>query len=1322
MADFFDDVTPDRDIDYSPDIDLEEGEELSDKEIDDILGKETRDNEGMGVVLESDAGEEEPGKTKTKKTSTNRRNFKDQKKKRKNYWEKPGNSEGNYWENSPNGSNENIWDNGSDSYRNDNLWDRGSVDVKEAEHNVWERGTQSDTNFWDRSADVSVSGYEEYEKAALFNRQGEEDPVKKNNTDDDGTASDSAFHHVHIITGDEQYLQDADGEPAELEGSNPSRSLDEIKDISWTESADVSKAIDGIRRGGENGKPFTFNSYAEPLVHNDTIDSLKKMADVKDEAAADSQYNHVKIQRPDYQTFSEPVGASATVRTGMCPGCGNPISLCNCNKDSKENKDNTKSGANESISDARKIHEQNAKAFHRMTNLENQYQSIAGIPGSAFSATSSTDTALEGVRELRNSGAYQTVRILLSNSGMDSVVKSMNEQDAKIASVLDKIDSSKASGALKITDFGDRKELAGKLAECGFNKMERHIVLQNRQFLQDKLTMREEMTKLVLSNRMSLSEDEFKFLNSKEFFSSNLTLKELAKDSGKEFTNLQGKLLEKYFKGQGVALPRNMDISKLKSKEIKRLVAGAHKHGFNDTNKRLLKAYGKAVRKREIGIKLQRFAKAKRLFKLAASKLIQGDETYGLAYNRMTSAIRKVKVVHKLAKVSAVAIGKVTGMSFLMNKIVKPAVMKKIVNPMSAKAAEAKNTVKKGLSAVKKGAVDKAKKTTVGKGVSKAKKGVDKVKGGVKNTAHKIGQKKAVKIAVKAGKYAGMGAKGTAKIVMLPFRIMGKIFDVFSKIKAAVIGFLGATIVKMVLVSCILMLIGMLCEGLGNFLTGICGTAASTATVMREAHESIIEYDKYKDMREDIEMMREWDKDVYKEAKKYGEGPVEEPYNHVHYGHTITHYGSPDKERGYTIHYVDQYGNELPSQSSNIKDVESLCIAMIENNLGGFKNYKKDLKNFDKLLEDMYGMMVYHDEETGLPFTYEISEVYSCCEGCEEYTYYCDDESYYDEMDAMRADQVAFYGDIEPLSEGCESREVEVDGYYNEWGDFYDLSTGLYDDIDFENNPYMVEGTGSHTEYYCPGHTVPVCYGHRDIDIYITLYDLDYAFENNLYPEDWSSRPYKKMVKDFVKKGGWKDWWQKIARNFKGGDWWELYGIDAEEGSAGFATENILTDEEIQKILDLYDGDISAAREALIQCALDAVGKIPYYWGGKSTIPGLEDNNFGSIVSPDAKGRNKKGLDCSGFVQWVYSTALGVKIPGSTAGYCSAQNKISYSELKPGDVGLIAEPGTSTNHIGIYAGKNAEGQDTWIHCTGAPRNTVVYGTYSFKYFYDPLGN
>ena len=51
MADFFDDVIPDRDIDYSPDIDLEEGEELSDKEIDDILGKETRDNEGMGVVL-----------------------------------------------------------------------------------------------------------------------------------------------------------------------------------------------------------------------------------------------------------------------------------------------------------------------------------------------------------------------------------------------------------------------------------------------------------------------------------------------------------------------------------------------------------------------------------------------------------------------------------------------------------------------------------------------------------------------------------------------------------------------------------------------------------------------------------------------------------------------------------------------------------------------------------------------------------------------------------------------------------------------------------------------------------------------------------------------------------------------------------------------------------------------------------------------------------------------------------------------------------------------------------------------------------------------
>lgn len=47
-----------------------------------------------------------------------------------------------------------------------------------------------------------------------------------------------------------------------------------------------------------------------------------------------------------------------------------------------------------------------------------------------------------------------------------------------------------------------------------------------------------------------------------------------------------------------------------------------------------------------------------------------------------------------------------------------------------------------------------------------------------------------------------------------------------------------------------------------------------------------------------------------------------------------------------------------------------------------------------------------------------------------------------------------------------------------------------------------------------------------------------------------------------------------------------------------------------------------------------------------------------------------------------------------------------------------------TGHIGIYAGKDKNGNDTWVHCTGGSKDTVVVTTEDeydgFKYYYSPL--
>ena len=52
--------------------------------------------------------------------------------------------------------------------------------------------------------------------------------------------------------------------------------------------------------------------------------------------------------------------------------------------------------------------------------------------------------------------------------------------------------------------------------------------------------------------------------------------------------------------------------------------------------------------------------------------------------------------------------------------------------------------------------------------------------------------------------------------------------------------------------------------------------------------------------------------------------------------------------------------------------------------------------------------------------------------------------------------------------------------------------------------------------------------------------------------------------------------------------------------------------------------DTSEIRKKIVMQAADAVGKIPYYWGGSAKCAGYDGNDFGVTVAPDSKGRNKK--------------------------------------------------------------------------------------------------
>jgi cell wall-associated NlpC family hydrolase len=103
---------------------------------------------------------------------------------------------------------------------------------------------------------------------------------------------------------------------------------------------------------------------------------------------------------------------------------------------------------------------------------------------------------------------------------------------------------------------------------------------------------------------------------------------------------------------------------------------------------------------------------------------------------------------------------------------------------------------------------------------------------------------------------------------------------------------------------------------------------------------------------------------------------------------------------------------------------------------------------------------------------------------------------------------------------------------------------------------------------------------------------------------------------------------------------------------------------------------------------------LPYQWGGKYHQSGLNER----------WGRSSSGLDCSGFVDWVY-TQFGVSVGMSTGQiYANGQSgvlvRVSRNDLKIGDIGLDYVPGGGgNNHTGVVIGFD-DGQPLIAHSAG----------------------
>ena len=145
---------------------------------------------------------------------------------------------------------------------------------------------------------------------------------------------------------------------------------------------------------------------------------------------------------------------------------------------------------------------------------------------------------------------------------------------------------------------------------------------------------------------------------------------------------------------------------------------------------------------------------------------------------------------------------------------------------------------------------------------------------------------------------------------------------------------------------------------------------------------------------------------------------------------------------------------------------------------------------------------------------------------------------------------------------------------------------------------------------------------------------------------------------------------------------------------------------------------LSPEREAVVRTACSLVGKVNYFWGGKSLVIGW-DARWGELRQVTAAGSSTTGTyrpygtDCSGFVDWVFYNQSGGSYVIGHGGGSTAQHSyctdISWADAQPGD--LVFYPDNS--HVGIVGGRDANGELLIIHCASGYNNVVITGLEGF---------
>lgn len=151
---------------------------------------------------------------------------------------------------------------------------------------------------------------------------------------------------------------------------------------------------------------------------------------------------------------------------------------------------------------------------------------------------------------------------------------------------------------------------------------------------------------------------------------------------------------------------------------------------------------------------------------------------------------------------------------------------------------------------------------------------------------------------------------------------------------------------------------------------------------------------------------------------------------------------------------------------------------------------------------------------------------------------------------------------------------------------------------------------------------------------------------------------------------------------------------------------------EAMEVWERLPDDLSMERRMVVTYALALVGKVDYFWGGKSLVLGWDDR-WGELMEVTAEGSDTTGteqpygLDCSGFVDWAFYNASGSAYVIGQGGGAMEQHAncvdIEWDEVQPGDLLFYPED----EHVGIAAGRDWLGRLLVVHCASGTGGVAI---------------